>query len=161
MTIMRVSLVGSALSDDEKGTLATRLIDAFAEVEVGAASEAVRSGFLVHFEELAKADLWNGARPMADVGPSGKAAVVTTQVMAGPWTDAMKAALFESIEAIVREATGMEKRGAGGDFWMTIVEVPEGAWGVGGRPVSIGQLAPLFADDRQERIRRYLEERSD
>jgi len=159
VTIMRVCLVGSELSDAEKGKLATRLIDAFAEVEVGRTAPAVRSGFLVHFERVAAADLWNGDRPMVEAGTSGKAAVVTTQVMAGPWTPAMKAEIFERVEAIVRDATGMQRSGAGGDFWMTIVEVPEGGWGLGGSPVSIARLAPVFAEDRQQRIQRYLDER--
>ena len=48
-----------------------------------------------------------------------------------------------------REETGI-------NFWMTFVEIPEGAWGVGGRPVSIGSLAPVFAKDRQLRIEEYL-----
>ena len=159
MTILRVSLVGSELSDEAKGALATRLIDAFAGVEVGKASEAVRAGFLVHFERVEAADLWNGDRRFADVGPSGRAALVTAQVMAGPWTPEMKAEIFARSEAILREATDMPKSGAGGDFWMTIVEVPEGGWGLGGGPVSIGQLAPVFSEDRQERIRRYLDAR--
>ena len=50
----------------------------------------------------------------------------------------------------------MPKRGAGSDFWMTFVEVPEGAWGLGGRAVSIADLAPIFKEDRQERIGAYL-----
>lgn len=88
MTIMRVSLVGSDLSETEKQSLAARLIGAFAEVEVGRDAPEVR-----------------------------------------------------------------------GDFWMTILEVPEGGWGYGGRAVSIGSLAPAFAEDRRERIHSYLDGR--
>jgi len=62
----------------------------------------------------------------------------------------------QRLEAIVRDVADMPKQGTGSDFWMTIVEVPDGAWGVGGRPVSIAQLAPIFTDDRQEHIRKYL-----
>jgi hypothetical protein len=83
--------------------------------------------------------------------------MIDTRVMAGPWNDAMKARLFERLEPIVREVAEMPKEGAGADFWMTIVEVPEGAWGFGGRPVSIGTLAPVFSEDRQARIRAHLE----
>jgi phenylpyruvate tautomerase PptA (4-oxalocrotonate tautomerase family) len=153
---MRVSLVGAQLSEPEKESLAKRLIGAFAEVEVGRDTPAVRSGFLVHFEQVAERDLFMGDRRMSDA--SGKAAVVTTQVMAGPWTPAMKAEVFRRIEEIVRDATDMPKSGAGADFWMTITEVPEGGWGLGGSPVSIGRLAPVFAEDRQRRIRAYLDE---
>jgi hypothetical protein len=83
--------------------------------------------------------------------------MIDTRVMAGPWNDAMKARLFERLEPIVREVAEMPKEGAGADFWMTIVEVPEGAWGFGGRPVSIGTLAPVFSEDRRARIRAHLE----
>ncbi len=159
MTIMRVSLVGTELSDADKQALAQRMIGAFAEVEVGHDAPAVRAGFLVHFENVAPGDLIMGDRPMVEGGTSGKAALVTTQVMAGPWTPGMKAEIFRRIEAIVREAAGIPRSGAGADFWMTIVEVPEGGWGFGGEPVSIGKLAPVFAEDRQKRIQRYLDAR--
>lgn len=157
MTIMRVSLVGTELTEPEKESLAKRLIGAFAEVEVGQDIPAVRAGFLVHFERVAEADLWMGDRPMAQGSASGKAALVTTQVMAGPWTPELKAEIFRRIEEIVRDAAQMPKAGAGADFWMTIVEVPEGGWGLGGRPVSIGSLAPVFTEDRQARIRAHLD----
>ncbi len=161
MTIMRVSLVGTELSDADKQALAQRMIGAFAEVEVGHDAPAVRAGFLVHFENVAPGDLIMGDRPMVEGGTSGKAALVTTQVMAGPWTLGMKAEIFRRIEAIVREAAGIPRSGAGADFWMTIVEVPEGGWGFGGEPVSIGKLAPVFAEDRQQRIQRYLDAREE
>jgi hypothetical protein len=101
-------------------------------------------------------DLWLGDRPMVEAGPSGRAAVIQAQVMAGPWTNAMKADLFARLESAVRDVVEMPKRGAGSDFWMTFVEVPEGGWGLGGRSVSIGDLAPVFSEDRQQRIRAYL-----
>ena len=156
MTIMRVSLVGSALTDSQKEIMSNRLIEAFARVEVGREAPEVRSGFLVHFEQVARTDLWMGQRPMADATQAGKAAVVSAHVMAGPWTNEMKSELFAKIEAIVRDVAEMPRQGAGADFWMTIVEVPEGAWGLGGRPVSIESLAPVFADDRQQRIKEHM-----
>lgn len=157
MTMMRVSLVGVELSAEEKQTLARRLISTFAEVEVGQDVPAVHVGFLVHFEQVQPEDLYMGDAPMADAGGHGRAAVVTTRVMAGPWTDEMKAELFARIEDVIRDAADMPKSGNGSDFWMTILEVPEGGWGYGGQPVSIGSLAPVFTEDRQERIRAYLE----
>ena len=159
MTIMRVSLAGTPLSELEKQELAKRLIGAFAEVEVGRDSPQIREGFVVHFESLDPSDLWMGERPMVDAGSSGRAALITTQVMAGPWNDAMKSELFERIEEIVREVARMPRAGNGADLWMTFVEVPEGSWGLGGRPVSIERLAPAFVDDRQGRIRPYLADR--
>ncbi|MEM7413517.1 MAG: hypothetical protein AAF430_25015 [Myxococcota bacterium] len=161
MTIMRVSLVGASLDAERKQQLASRLIAAFARVEVGQDSPAAHAGFLVHFEEVAPEDLYMGAQRMADAGGSGRAAVVTTQVMAGPWTDAMKAQLFGDLESVIREEVDMPRSGSGADFWMTITEVPEGAWGYGGKPVSIASLAPVFSEDRQARIHRYLEDRSE
>jgi phenylpyruvate tautomerase PptA (4-oxalocrotonate tautomerase family) len=159
VTIMRVSLAGAPLEADQKRELAERLIGAFAEVEVGRDSPQIREGFVVHFEALAASDLWMGGRPMIEAGSSGRAAIVTTQVMAGPWNDAMKAALFARIEQAVRDVAQMPRAGSGADLWMTFVEVPEGSWGLGGRPVSIERLAPVFSDDRQARIRAYLTDR--
>jgi phenylpyruvate tautomerase PptA (4-oxalocrotonate tautomerase family) len=156
MTVMRVVLAGAQLSPESKSDAARRLMDAFAEVEVGASSEAIRRGFVVHFDEVAAGDLFMGDAPMVEAGESGRAAIVDARVMAGPWNDDMKAQLFERLEKIVRDVANMPKSGAGADFWMTIVEVPEGAWGLGGRAVSIEQLAPVFSDDRQDRIRSYL-----
>jgi phenylpyruvate tautomerase PptA (4-oxalocrotonate tautomerase family) len=156
MTILRVSLVGSLLTSESKERLVDRLLGAFAEVEVGRDSPAIRKGFLVHFESVAREDLWMGMQPMAEASEAGRAAVVTAQVMAGPWNPEMKAALFERVEAAVREIAGMPKQGNGADFWMTFVEVPEGGWGLGGKGVSIRSLAPVFAGAQQERIRDHL-----
>jgi phenylpyruvate tautomerase PptA (4-oxalocrotonate tautomerase family) len=161
LTIMRVSLVGASLSEHQKETMAKRLIEVFAKVEVGHAEPAVKNGFLVQFEELGRTDLWMGERPMADSSSSGKAAVISAHVMAGPWNPEMKSDLFAGIEAVVRDVADMPKEGAGANFWMTFVEVPEGSWGLGGRPVSIKSLLPVFVEDRQERIRDYLAARED
>lgn len=156
MTIMRVGVAGVALSTDSKRELTRRLIDAFCRVEVGEPVDAARVGFMVRYEALDVDDLWVGDRPMVEAGPSGRAAVIQAQVMAGPWTREMKSDLFARLEEAVREVAEMPKRGAGSDFWMTFVEVPEGGWGLGGRAVSIADLAPIFDEDRQARIRSYL-----
>ena len=100
-----------------------------------------------------------GLPKQQDPGFTIRAAVVTTQVMPGPWTPAMKAELFHDIEAVIRDATKMPRTDPGSDFWMTITEVPEGGWGYGGSPVSIAALAPAFTEDRQHRIRAYLDGR--
>lgn len=110
----------------------------------------------MQFKELDRTDLWMGERPMADGSASGKAAVVSAHVMAGPWNPEMKSELFARIEEVVRDVADMPKEGAGTNVWMTFVEVPEGSWGVGGRPVSIESLAPVFAEDRQQRIKDHL-----
>jgi phenylpyruvate tautomerase PptA (4-oxalocrotonate tautomerase family) len=156
MTIMRVSLVGTELSASQKETLANRLIEAFAIVEVGRDAPEIRKGFLVRFEEVAPEDLWMGEWPMAEATPSGKAALIEAHVMAGPWNPEMKADLFARLEEIVRDVAGMPRGSGGTDFWMTFVEVPEGGWGLGGRPVSIGRLAPVFLPDRAARIEAHL-----
>lgn len=77
-------------------------------------------------------------------------------MIAGPWTNEMKSELFDRIEVVVRDVAEMPKEGVGADFWMTIVEVPDGAWGLGGRRVSTESLAPVFAEDRQRRIQQHL-----
>ena len=68
MTIMRVSLAGTPLSELEKQELAKRLIGAFAEVEMGRDSPQIREGFVVHFESLDPSDLW--PRPQRSMGCS-------------------------------------------------------------------------------------------
>jgi len=156
MTIMRVALIGATLAPEQKAELSRRLISAFCEVEVGHDVELAHPGFVVHIEEVAADNVFVGDTPMTAASSVGRAAIIQTQVMAGPWTNEMKATLFQRLETIVRDAVDMPKQGTGADFWMTIVEVPDGAWGVGGRPVSIARLAPIFTDDRQERIREYL-----
>lgn len=159
MTMMRVGLSGFELSREQKQELTRCLIDAFCAVEVGQDVEAARVGFMVRYESVAIEDLWVGDQPMVEAGPSGRAAVIQAQVMAGPWNDEMKAELFDRLEAAVREIGKMPKEGAGSDFWMTFVEIPEGGWGLGGRAVSIANLAPVFTEDRQARIRTYLTKR--
>ena len=77
-------------------------------------------------------------------------------VMAGPWNREMKRDLFARTEEVVRDVADMPKEDAGSNFWMTFVEVPEGSWGVGGRTVSIETLSPVFAEDRQQRIKEHL-----
>lgn len=156
MTIMRVTLAGTRLDAEAKGHLASRLIQAFAEVEVGRDSPEIRNGFLVLYEQVDPEDLWMGTQPMVAASPVGRAAVVSAHVMAGPWTPAMKADLFARIEEAVRDVAEMPRPSGGADFWMTFVEVPEGSWGLGGNPVSIGKLAPVFTPERQERIQTYL-----
>jgi hypothetical protein len=156
MTIMRVGLAGVELASEAKRELTRRLIDEFCAVEVGAPVEAARIGFMVRYEALGLDDLWVGDRPMVEAGPSGRAAVIQAQVMAGPWTPEMKQELFERLETAVRDVAEMPRQGAGSDFWMTFVEIPEGGWGLGGRVVSIADLSPIFSADRQTRIQAYL-----
>ena len=159
MTIMRLALAGVRLTPDQKERLAERLLGEFAAVEVGNDSPAIRRGFVVVFEELASEDVWMGDGPMTRAGTSGRAALLQTQVMAGPWTDEMKAELFARLERVIREEVDMPRPEGGADFWTTFVEVPEGAWGLGGQPVSIARLAPVFSADRQARIEEHLKSR--
>ena len=123
MTMMRVGLVGQSLSSEQKQALASRLIAAFARVEVGLENPAVHVGFLVQFEHLVADDLYMGDAPMAAAGATGRAVVITTRVMAGPWTPEVKAQIFEEIEAVVRDELDMPRQDPGADFWMTILEV--------------------------------------
>jgi phenylpyruvate tautomerase PptA (4-oxalocrotonate tautomerase family) len=157
VTIIRVDLIGTVLESEQKSELARRMISAFCEVEVGRDIEGARSGFVVHINEARADSVFMGDAPMVDANESGRAAIVTIQVMAGPWTNEMKGAVFERLERIVRDVAGLPKEGIGADVWMTLLEVPEGGWSLGGRPVSIQKLAGVFTEDRQQRIREYLE----
>ena len=159
MTIIRVDLIGTALEAEKKSELASRMISAFCEVEVGRDVEGAHGGFVVQVNEASADSVFMGDAPMVSASDAGRAAVITIQVMAGPWTDGMKAAVFERLEKIVRDVADLPKQGLGADVWMTIVEVSEGGWSLGGRPVSIGKLAGVFTEDRQQRIREYLADR--
>jgi phenylpyruvate tautomerase PptA (4-oxalocrotonate tautomerase family) len=156
MTMIRVDLVGVELTRDQKADCTDRLTEAWATVEVGEDSALARTGFMVIYEHFKAEDVWVGTAPLVDAGPSGKAAVVTANVMSGPWTDAMKAELFAATETIVRDVAEIERADSGWDFWMTITEVPDGGWSLGGRPVSIRDIAGIFTEDRQQRIAKYL-----
>jgi phenylpyruvate tautomerase PptA (4-oxalocrotonate tautomerase family) len=161
MTMIRVDLIGAELSREQKAECTNRLTEAWATVEVGEDSELARTGFMVVYENFKPDDVWVGTSPMVDAGPSGRAAVVSVRVMAGPWTDEMKTELYAATEAIVRDVVGIERVDAGWDFWMTIMEVPDGGWSVGGRPVSIRDLSGIFTGDRRQRIAAYLAAKSD
>ncbi len=156
MTIMRVALIGVELTPDRKAELARRLIAAFCEVEVGRDVSAAHGGFVVQIDEVRPGNVFMGDAPMTAASAVGRAAIVTAQVMSGPWSDEMKSSLFERLETVVREVAEIPRQGAGADVWMTIVEIPEGGFALGGRPVSIARLAPVFSEDRQDRIRAYL-----
>lgn len=161
MTAINLALAGQPLSRDDKSEIANRITEAFAQVEVGNDSPMIRTGFMIKFERIEEDDLWVGARTAVSASPSKRAALVTVRVMSGPWTDGMKAELFDRVEKILREVAEMPKEGSGSDIWMTFLEVPEGSWGLGGQTVSIEALSPLFTADRQSRIRKYLETAQD
>ena len=156
MTAINVAMTGAPLLGAEKAQIAERITEAFALVEVGADSPLIRQGFMVQFESLGPDDLWLGGKPATEIRDSGRAALITVRVMAGPWNDEMKAELFERVDGILRDVAHMPREGNGQDIWMTFLEVPNGGWGLGGRTVDIAQLAPFFTADRQERIRAYL-----
>jgi len=157
MTIMRVGVAGMNLNSAIKANLATRLVTEFASVEVGQFSEQIAAGFTVQIEEIASDNLWIGLKPAVETHKSGKAVVITAQVMAGPWNAAMKEELFARLDAAVREILEIPKSKNGSNVWITVTEIEEGSFGVGGKPIPIMQLAPFFTSDRQQRIIKYLE----
>ena len=156
MTIMRVSVTGIKLQPEIKADLARRLIEEFATVEVGQFSEAIAAGFTVQLEELEPENLWMGLQPAGKAHPSGKFIVITAQVMAGPWNLEMKKEVISRLDRAVREILEIPSKNAGTNIWVTIVEIPNGSFGVGGKVVSISELSPFFTEDRQKRIREYL-----
>ena len=88
--------------------------------------------------------------------PSGKAVVITAQVMAGPWNAAMKEELFARLDKAVREILEIPRSDSDFNVWITITEIPEGSFSVAGNVISIGLLSPVFTPDRQQRIQEYL-----
>ena len=144
MTTINIAYSGAPLAPSQKSELVSRVTEAFVMEEVGRDSPAIRRGFMTSFTHL------------GDVHRAHRCIQLTVRVMAGPWNAAMKSALFAKVEDILREVADMPRQGTGDDIWMTFVEVPEGAWGLGGRPVSISQIAPVFDEDRRARISAYL-----
>jgi phenylpyruvate tautomerase PptA (4-oxalocrotonate tautomerase family) len=159
MTIIRAGVAGMRLDPPVKANLAKRLITEFAGVEVGHFSEPVAAGFTVQIDEIAPDSLWIGLKPAVEIHKSGKAVIISAQVMAGPWNAAMKEELFARLDAGVREVLEIPPGGSGFNVWITITEIEEGSFGVGGKPVSIARLAPFFTSDRQQRITKYLEQK--
>lgn len=158
MTIMRVSVAGMKLDSTIKTNLAKRLITAFASVEVGQFSEPIAAGFTVQIDEIAPDSLWMGLKPAVETHTSAKAVVITAQVMAGPWNATMKKELFARLDAGVREVLEIPQSDYASNIWITVTEIAEGSFGVGGKQVSIKRLAPIFTSDRQQRIIKYLEQ---
>lgn len=157
MTIMRVSVAGMKLDSEIKANLARRLVEEFAWVEVGRFSEEIAAGFIVQIEEIAPDSLWIGLKPAVETHKSGKAVVITAQVMTGPWNASMKEKLFARLDSAAREVLEIPKSKSGSNVWITVTEIEEGSFGVGGKPVSIALIAPYFTFDRQQRILKYLE----
>jgi len=156
MTAINVNLAGDLLTPDEKARIAERMTEAFAQVEVGNDSPMIRGGFMVHFEGAGADDLYVGGRPIASAGRENRSALVTIRVMAGPWNAAMKQQLSARLDAVLREEAGLVQSEAGGHVWTTIVEVPDGGWGVNGAGVTIAQFEPVFAEEQKRRISKYL-----
>ena len=156
MTTINIAYSGAPLAPSQKSELVSRVTEAFVMEEVGRDSPAIRRGFMTSFTHLGDDDLWLGEQRACDVHRGHRCIQLTVRVMAGPWNAAMKSALFAKVEDILREVADMPRQGTGDDIWMTFVEVPEGAWGLGGRPVSISQIAPVFDEDRRARISAYL-----
>ncbi|MBI5606634.1 MAG: hypothetical protein HY879_25160 [Deltaproteobacteria bacterium] len=156
MTIIRVSLVGMTLDSVTKSNLAKRLIEEFATVEVGRFSEPIAAGFTLQLEEVGADNLWMGLKPAVQSHPSGKAVVISAQVMAGPWNAAMKEELFARLDAAVREILKIPKTDSDSNIWMTVTEISGDSFSVGGKVVSIAQLSPFFTADRQKRIGEYV-----
>ena len=156
MTIMRVSVAGVKVTPEMKSTLAKRLIKEFATVEVGSFSEIIASGFMAQIEEVDADSLWLGLNQAVDTHPSAISVIIAAKVMAGPWNEAMKKELFAKLDTAVREILEIPESSNKSNIWMTITEIPKDSFGVGGEVVSIAQLSPFFSEDRQERIKDYL-----
>jgi len=153
---MRVSVAGVKLTPTIKSNLAKRLIKEFSKVEVGRFSEIIASGFMAQIEEVDADSLWLGSNMAVNTHPSAIAVIITAQVMAGPWNEAMKKELFVNLDVAVREILEIQDSDNKSNVWMTITEIPKDSFGVGGKVVSIAQLSRFFSQDRQERIIEYL-----
>ena len=153
MTIVRVISLEGALSGEDRAGLGEKLTTAVLEVETGKDTPEARPGVMIQFQELPAGHWFHGGRPAEDLYAKNGIFSVTATVMQGPWTRDLKAELSSRLAAALRDAVGAADRQA---VWITVHEVPDGAWSVNGAVVGIEQLLWAFEPDRQSTIRRFL-----
>lgn len=156
MTAITIAIAGTPVSTKSKRNMCSLINDAFLNNEVGIHNEQLRRGIITKFETLDAEDIWVGIDTVADKSELSRAVLVTIRVMAGPWNTSMKMKLIKDIDDIIRNELEIPLEKSSDDIWTTFVEVPEGGWGVGGRQISIAELAPVFATQQQHRIGAYL-----
>ena len=159
MTVVRVSTLEGTLGGEAKSALAESFTRTVLDVEVQADNDVVRQGVIVHFEALSPADWYLGGKSVADVDSFDRFFWITLHVMAGPWDDGMKAEIFQRFSKAIGEVetAGDPPR----DYvWLSVHEVPDGAWGLNGDALRISAIEHLFSATRQGAIRRPVAERS-
>ncbi len=154
MTMVRVTSLAGALGDDDREKLGERLTNAVLEVETGKDTPEARAGVMVQFEELPAGHWFHGGRAAEDLYEKNGIFWVTATVMEGPWTAELKADLVARLAGGLRDVAGPAEKQA---VWITVHEVPDGAWSVNGRAVGIEQFLWAFEPDRQATIRKLLE----
>ena len=153
MTVVRVTSMTGALGAEARRELGEKLTSAVLEVETGKDTPEARPGVMVQFEELAESSWFHGGRAAEDLYDKNGIFWVTAIVMQGPWTSALKAELSSRLAAALREVSEVPEKHA---IWITVHEVPDGAWNVNGNTVRIEQLIWAFESDRQATIRGLL-----
>jgi phenylpyruvate tautomerase PptA (4-oxalocrotonate tautomerase family) len=133
--------------------LGEKLTAAVLEVETGKDTAESRPGVMVQFEELPESSWFHGGKAAEDLYEKHGIFGVTAIVMQGPWTSALKAELSSRLAAALRDVARVPEKHA---IWITVHEVPDGAWSVNGRTVRIERLIWAFESDRQANIRALL-----
>jgi len=154
MTVVRVTSLEGALRAEDRRLLGEKLTAAVLEVETGKDTPESRPGVMVQFEELPELSWFHGGKAAEDLYEKQGIFGVTAIVMQGPWTSALKAELSSRLAAALRDVARVPEKHA---IWITVHEVPDGAWSVNGRTVRIEQLIWAFESDRQATIRALLE----
>ena len=154
MTVVRVTSMAGALRAEDRRELGEKLTSAVLEVETGKDTPEARPGVMVQFEELSESSWFHGGRAAEDLYDRNGIFWVTAIVMQGPWTSALKAELSSRLAAALRDVSEVPEKHA---IWITVHEVPDGAWNVNGNTVRIEQLIWAFESDRQATIRGLLE----
>ena len=154
MTVVRVTSMAGALRAEDRRELGEKLTSAVLEVETGKDTPEARPGVMVQFEELSESSWFHGGQAAEDLYDRNGIFWVTAIVMQGPWTSALKAELSSRLAAALRDVSEVPEKHA---IWITVHEVPDGAWNVNGNTVRIEQLIWAFESDRQATIRGLLE----
>ena len=153
MTIVRVISLEGALGGEDRARLGEKLTEAVLEVETGKDTPEARPGVMVQFQDLPAGHWFHGGRPAEALYAKNGIFSVSATVMQGPWTSELKAELSSRLAAALRDVVGVAQPQA---IWITVHEVPDGAWSVNGAVVRIEQLLWAFQADRQATIQDFL-----
>ena len=159
MTVVRVLSEPGRLNDDAREKLAEALTSVVLDVEVGSDNAAARTGIMVLLEEQPTNRWAVGGRFDDRHVSKGGRLLVTTQVMAGVWTEPRRRQLIQRFCEAISEALDFgNDRSLMGSCWILLEQIENGSWGAYGGPLNLldilepAQFAPEQAATAREQL---------